>query len=278
MRHRFPGWRQLAAILASFALLTATMAGITYQQAIAQDDMAAAHPAHIHVGSCDAPGDVVAPLSDVGDQYLADGEPTENVEVAGQSGAVAVVASASTVELPLADILAGDHAIVVHESAENIANYIACGNIGGNLLDGLDIQFGLTELNDSGMTGVAWLADNGDGTTTVFVFLHSGEMADMADTAASGDDEQADGGGAAVDIVEFTFDPATVEVKVGDTVTWTNQDGVPHTATQNPSGSGFQSGAIQGGESYSFTFEEAGEFAYFCEFHPNMSGTIVVTE
>ena len=81
-----------------------------------------------------------------------------------------------------------------------------------------------------------------------------------------------------VTIADFAFTPSNLAVSVGDTVTWTNTDSVPHTVTQNPSGSGFQSGTIASGESFSFTFEEVGEFTYFCEFHPNMTGTIVVTE
>ena len=62
--------------------------------------------------------------------------------------------------------------------------------------------------------------------------------------------------------------PDPVEVTVGDTITWTNEDGVPHTATQKPSGSGFQSGTIASGSTFSFTFDTAGTFEYFCEFHP----------
>jgi plastocyanin len=81
-----------------------------------------------------------------------------------------------------------------------------------------------------------------------------------------------------VDIADFSFTPSTLEVRVGDTLTWTNNDGVPHTVTQDPAGSGFQSGSIASGGSFSHTFEDAGAFAYFCEFHPNMTGTIVVSE
>ncbi len=79
----------------------------------------------------------------------------------------------------------------------------------------------------------------------------------------------------AVDIIDFSYDPDAVEIAVGDTITWTNQDGVPHTATASERDV-LQSGAIASGESFSETFEEAGEYEYFCEFHPNMLGTIVV--
>ncbi len=76
-----------------------------------------------------------------------------------------------------------------------------------------------------------------------------------------------------VDIANFTFDPGTVTVQVGDTVTWTNNDSVPHTAT---SGDGSFDGEMQPGESFSFTFEDEGTFDYICEIHPDMEGTVVV--
>jgi plastocyanin len=79
----------------------------------------------------------------------------------------------------------------------------------------------------------------------------------------------------AVTIQNFAYNPPTIDVPLGGSVTWSNQDTVPHTAT------GFdrealQSGTIAAGESFSQTFDAAGTFDYFCEFHPNMKGSIVV--
>ncbi len=71
------------------------------------------------------------------------------------------------------------------------------------------------------------------------------------------------------------FVPQSIHVDAGDTVTWTNQDQVPHTATGEDRDV-LQSGTISPGSSFSQVFSEAGEFGYFCEFHPNMTGTIVV--
>lgn len=71
------------------------------------DDGSAARPAHIHAGSCEELGDVVYPLTDV-------------------SGGV----STSMVDATLAELEDGDFAINVHESADAIENYIACGPIG----------------------------------------------------------------------------------------------------------------------------------------------------
>ena len=78
-----------------------------------------------------------------------------------------------------------------------------------------------------------------------------------------------------VDIRDFAYSPNPIEIAAGDTVTWTNQDEVPHTATGEDRNV-LQSGTISPGASFSQAFPEAGEFGYFCEFHPNMSGTIVV--
>jgi plastocyanin len=77
-----------------------------------------------------------------------------------------------------------------------------------------------------------------------------------------------------VTIESLQFRPATVTVEVGDTVTWSNQDGVPHTATADDDS--FDTGNIAGGSSASQTFATAGSFPYHCEVHPSMTGTVVV--
>jgi amicyanin len=77
-----------------------------------------------------------------------------------------------------------------------------------------------------------------------------------------------------VDISNFTFNPGTVTIQVGDTVTWTNNDAMPHTATSTDEAT--FDGEMQPGESFSFTFEEEGTFDYFCEIHPDMQASVVV--
>lgn len=65
-------------------------------------------------------------------------------------------------------------------------------------------------------------------------------------------------------------------VKVGTTVQWTNQDDVPHTVTAE--GGKFKSNFLNKGQTYSFTFGEAGSLKYFCEVHSDtMRATVVVT-
>jgi LPXTG-motif cell wall-anchored protein len=76
-----------------------------------------------------------------------------------------------------------------------------------------------------------------------------------------------------VTIRDFAFAPSSVTIDVGDTVTWTNDDPVGHSATADDGD--FDTGVFEGG-SRSETFEEAGTFTYFCTPHPNMRGTITV--
>ncbi len=136
-----------------------------------------AHPAHIHSGTCATLGDVVFPLTDVAAPETmgtpaADMAGTPEAMMASpEAGMGDVVAqSTTTVEASLADIVAGGHAINVHESAENIGNYIACGDITGTPTDNA-LEIDLAELNGSGYEGHATLTDNGDGTTMVAVWL-----------------------------------------------------------------------------------------------------------
>ncbi len=77
-----------------------------------------------------------------------------------------------------------------------------------------------------------------------------------------------------VEIVDFAFHPPSITITAGDTVTWTNADAVAHTATST---SGvFDSGALEQGQSYSFTFSMPGTYAYLCTPHPAMTGEVVV--
>lgn len=82
------------------------------------------------------------------------------------------------------------------------------------------------------------------------------------------------GGEAAITIDNFSFgDPITVGA--GQPVVVTNDDGVAHTWT-SPDGV-FDSGSIPSGDSFEFTFAQAGEYEFFCSIHPSMAGTITVT-
>ena len=76
-----------------------------------------------------------------------------------------------------------------------------------------------------------------------------------------------------VKIDNFTFGPQKLTVKVGDTVTWINEDDIPHTVVSTGH---FRSKALDTDDKYSFTFTTPGTFEYFCGLHPHMQGSIVV--
>ena len=80
-----------------------------------------------------------------------------------------------------------------------------------------------------------------------------------------------------VSISNFTFLPADITVKRGTAVTWTNNDSVTHNVSAD-SGNGPKSQNLANGETFSFTFNEAGTFNYICGLHPSMHGTVTVTE
>ncbi|HEV2124382.1 MAG TPA: cupredoxin family copper-binding protein, partial [Chloroflexota bacterium] len=114
--------------------------------------------------------------------------------------------------------------------------------------------------------------------TEVSLYLGEG-LAGGADTTAGQDAsppaDEAAASEVTVEIVDFEYAPDPVEITAGFTVTWVNRDSVPHTATGD--GGSFQSGTLRTDESFSSTFDEPGTYEYFCEFHANMSGTVIVT-
>ena len=78
-----------------------------------------------------------------------------------------------------------------------------------------------------------------------------------------------------INIFNYKFDPATVTVPMGTTVTWTNKDEIPHSvASSDKSFKG--SGGLDTGDSYSNTFDKPGTYKYYCTLHPFMTGVIVV--
>lgn len=105
--------------------------------------------------------------------------------------------------------------------------------------------------------------------------------------------DQQTGSGSAIAVANIAYTPASLEISVGDTVTWTSEDaGVRHTVTSGlPAGDtvpGVNKGApakpdgtfdgelADAGSSFTFTFDRAGSYAYFCEVHPSMTAEITV--
>ena len=79
---------------------------------------------------------------------------------------------------------------------------------------------------------------------------------------------------AEVRIDNFSFVPQTLTVAVGTTVTWTNHDDIPHTVTSTDGV--FKSKARDTDEQFSYTFDKAGTYPYYCSIHPKMTGQVVV--
>ena len=77
-----------------------------------------------------------------------------------------------------------------------------------------------------------------------------------------------------VNIDQFTFYPQRITVKAGTTVTWINEDDVPHTIVS--SSKVFKSKALDTADKFSFTFTTPGTYDYFCSVHPHMTGAVVV--
>jgi plastocyanin len=83
------------------------------------------------------------------------------------------------------------------------------------------------------------------------------------------------GGGAEVSEEGIAFSPAEVSIGVGETVTWTNNDTVPHDVTADSFSSG-EPGGMEPGATFEHTFDEAGTFDYVCTVHPGMEGSVTV--
>lgn len=174
-----PGLRQTGVALSlvlAFALLIAGF-GIARAQDtdVTLDGPGTARPGHIHEGTCadGGLGDVVYPLNNATVDNLPEdyAEGDDDVTFGGSEDATAVYASTTTVDASLDSIATGEYAINFHLSADEITTYIACGEIGGFVRDGV-LYVGLTPVE--GSTGGEWagtavLSDNGDDTTDVVV-------------------------------------------------------------------------------------------------------------
>ncbi len=77
-----------------------------------------------------------------------------------------------------------------------------------------------------------------------------------------------------LNIQNFAYQPANIQVRAGTTVTWTNQDNVPHSVTFK---NGMKdSGLLNQGQSFSYTFNTPGTYQYYCTVHPYMVATVTV--
>ena len=99
----------------------------------------------------------------------------------------------------------------------------------------------------------------------------SGSSSGSASTPAA----SSSGGGVAIKMQNIAFDPKAVTVKVGQKVTWTNDDSVEHNVTSK-SGESIKSANFGNGATFSFTPTKAGTINYVCTIHPGMTATLTV--
>ncbi len=98
--------------------------------------------------------------------------------------------------------------------------------------------------------------------------------------AGCGDDSDAPAAQAPttkIAIKAFKYAPTPATVKAGTTIAISNADSAPHTLTDRATTRAFDSGTIKGAATGSVRFSKPGTYAYFCEFHPYMRGSVTVT-
>ncbi len=142
---------------------------------LAQDEEAVtpSHPGHIHAGTCgeDLDPNPIGPLNNIEPRMNEESDDENANTPQGVLTATSVLYSMSDeVEVPWEDMLAMSHAINIHESDENIDVYIACGDIGGVVVDG-ELVIALHPQSESGHTGIAVLTEDEDGNVDVEVYL-----------------------------------------------------------------------------------------------------------
>lgn len=77
-----------------------------------------------------------------------------------------------------------------------------------------------------------------------------------------------------ITIADFKFSPIEIKIHVGTTLTWTNMDSATHTVTATDGS--FDSSALNKGDTFAHTFDQEGNFTYYCSNHANMQGLVVV--
>jgi plastocyanin len=129
---------------------------------------------------------------------------------------------------------------------------------------------------------VVTACSSGGGDTTTSTTVATSEAptitADTNTTLASSTTATGGASTTSVGVSDFAFSPSSVTISVGDTVAWNLTDGT-HTSTSGtpPDGDGLWSQTLDPAAPFTFTFEEPGEYSYFCRFHPDfMSGTVIV--
>jgi plastocyanin len=111
-----------------------------------------------------------------------------------------------------------------------------------------------------------WIAGMATPVMIAILLLFSGSPSVTANDQSSA--------AAEVRIDNFVFGPHTLTVPVGATVTWTNKDDIPHTTVSTDGV--FKSKVMDTEDKFSYTFDKAGTYSYYCTIHPKMTGKVVV--
>jgi plastocyanin len=102
--------------------------------------------------------------------------------------------------------------------------------------------------------------------STAYNTPNNGNTGGTGDTGGPGPNQ--------VFIQSLAFNPASITVTAGTTITWTNKDGIAHTITSDSNA--FDSGSVKSGGTFSFTFATAGSYSYHCTIHPSMVASVTV--
>lgn len=218
----------------------------------------------IVLGSCAEPGELVAATAPVGSVDELTAAPPAIATVTASLGADTKLSQAS-VPRPLQEVIAAGHAIRVHDGSGAPETVLSCGEYAGTETAVTDLQIGLAATGSEGLDGMAWLHDNGDGTTSATVVVAS---------SPGGPTVAADDAPVEVVIERSLYQPSPLEIEAGTTVTWVNEDALPHTTTATEGG--FDSGYMATGARWSHTFETPGEYRIFCVYHPRMRSVVIV--
>ena len=218
------------------------------------------YPAQIFTGSCAAPGEVAFPLGKVEPQAIA-----------VKSTQLPVGIGVSTIDTPLSDLLATGHAIGITRD-QSAVTPIACGDISDTVSEDTgDVVLGLQDATTAENVGVAVLRDETEGTAVTLYLLNPDLVGETKDATLAVSEAAR-----TVEILDaWSFQPYSLEIAPGDTVTWVNNSEAAHTVTGDDLAFD-DSGLIEPGGSFSLTFDEPGTFHYKCAPHPGMVGVIVV--
>ncbi len=167
---------------------------------------------HIHDGTCENLGGVVAPLSNLvfndegaaGEGDMAAATPMAATPMAAMASSVPVAVSVTNIELTLDELLAAPHAFNAHDPSDPSV-YIACGNVTGTPDEQGNLFVGVAEDNDSNLSGVVWLLDDGTGAGTVVTVFLVGEFESIVEVATGESEAEAE---AEEDAIDDTLEEA----------------------------------------------------------------------